>query len=463
MNNTEKKDEYQSLFAAQEELNKHIKFIEMENSHKHIFLSKCKWAREGEKPTSYFLALQKRKYLAKNMKSFKTDKGIVVKQQKEILNEQRKFYETLYSYDSHVRFTCQNNGKYPALSKEQADRLELPITEKEMLANLNDMGSNKVPGMNGLPKEFYVTFFTKLKPYLLALSDEILESKELNESAQKGVIALLPKPNKDRLFLKSWHPLTMLNTDYKLLAKILAERMKNVLPTIISEEQTGFMAGRDICENLRKTMETIEFANHKNKAGIIISIDFEKCFDRVSHKSVLAALCFFGFGNHYVDWVSVFFKNFTICTQNFGFISDLFDKKKSVNQGCPISPHCYLAIGQLIALKIKESRQIKGYKISDQIRNILSQFADDTALFLEFDAISLEKMLEIFKNIEANTGLKISYDKTVIYRIGSIQNTEVKLYTQKNLNWTNESFKLLEIEMSNDKQMSQINYKKNYR
>ena len=87
----------------------------------------------------------------------------------------------------------------------------------------------------------------------------------------------------------------MLNLDYKILAKVFAERMKLILDSVISPEQTGFLAGKDICENIRRTLETIEFSNHNQKAGVIISIDFKKCFDRVEHRCVFVSIKVFWF------------------------------------------------------------------------------------------------------------------------------------------------------------------------
>ena len=121
---------------------------------------------------------------------------------------------------------------------------------------------------------------------------------------------------------------------------------------------------------------------------------------------------------------------------------------------------CYVIVGEIIAMKIKENREIKGLNMGNKIRNILSQFADDTVLFLKFEKITLDGVIQTFEHLEANTGLRINYDKTVVYRIGSIKNTNAKLYTQKELKWSNESFDLLGLEISNSEMLMTDNYKK---
>ena len=113
--------------------------------------------------------------------------------------------------------------------------------------------------------------------------------------------------------------------------------MKCVIPEIISPEQCGFIKDRDICESLRTALETIDYTKKNGKEPILISIDFEKCFDRVEHQSVLGPMEYFGFGQKFIDWVRIFFKNFMVCNQNFGEISNFYNKTHGVNQGCNIS------------------------------------------------------------------------------------------------------------------------------
>ena len=139
--------------------------------------------------------------------------------------------------------------------------------------------------------------------------------------------------------LKNWRPITLLNMDYKLLAKTLAMRLKNVLPTIIGTQQTGFMEGRCISENIRTTIDIITSIYKQGKSALVVSVDYEKCFDRIEHGAIQGALKYFGFSSQFADWINVFFTDFEICTCNAGYTSDFFKKTRGVNQGCPISPY----------------------------------------------------------------------------------------------------------------------------
>ena len=190
------------------------------------------------------------------------------------------------------------------------------------------------------------------------------------------------------------------------------------MPDINSSSQTGFMKSRHIHHNIHKTLDIIDFTKRNNIAGVIMTIDMEKCFDRLSHEAIINSFRYFNFGEEYIQWISLFYNKIQVCTQNFGFCSDFFTKTRSTNQGCPFSPSAYLLTGEILANKIRLNDLVKGIKIGE-IEYLLSQFADDTDLYLMYDVTVLNAVISTLSDIEANTGLKVSYDKTSLYRIGS--------------------------------------------
>ncbi len=109
-----------------------------------------------------------------------------------------------------------------------------------------------------------------------------INTGELSIEQKRGVITLLPKKNKDRLFLKNWRPISLLNTDYKIIAKLLANRMKEVLPSIISEDQYGYLKGRYIGHNIRLLQDISFFTELKQLPCMLLAIDFEKAFDSLN-------------------------------------------------------------------------------------------------------------------------------------------------------------------------------------
>ena len=123
------------------------------------------------------------------------------------------------------------------------------------------------------------------------------------------------------LFLKNWRPITLLNTDYKLVAKAIAERLKNVIPLLIHSDQTGFIKGRFIGENINKILNIIEHCEKNNLLTIIVNIDFEKAFDSLEWSQINRTLEFFNFGSDLIKWTKLLYKGCSSKIQNNGCVT----------------------------------------------------------------------------------------------------------------------------------------------
>ncbi len=105
-----------------------------------------------------------------------------------------------------------------------------------------------------------------------------------------------------------------------------------------------------------------------------------------------------------------------------------------------LSPYLFVLTAEIFANLIRKNPNIKGIKVKDtEVK--LTQYADDTNIFSVFDANSLNNIIETFDFIQRNTGLKVNYDKTSIYRIGSLKHSDATLYTQKQFKWVNTPIK----------------------
>ena len=133
------------------------------------------------------------------------------------------------------------------------------ITEKECYESLVNFKNNKSPGNDGLTKEFYIAFWKKISKPLLDCYKYSQDVKSLSNSQRQAIITLLEKPGKDRSYLKNWRPISLLNFDYKLLTKVLGSRVKNVLPSIISDCQTGYVLNKSINDSIRIVQDIINY------------------------------------------------------------------------------------------------------------------------------------------------------------------------------------------------------------
>lgn len=163
----------------------------------------------------------------------------------------------------------------------------------------------------------------------------------LPETMRTSVITLIYK-KKARDDLKNYRPISLLCSDYKIIAKALAERIKAVLPTIIHRDQTGFLKDRYIGENITLFLDTQEYLSRNQKTGFAFLADWEKAYDRIDRRFIEQCLTAFGFGPNFVLWFKVLHKDSSAQIIVNGFLTDSFDVQSGVRQGCPWAPFLFL-------------------------------------------------------------------------------------------------------------------------
>ena len=134
-----------------------------------------------------------------------------------------------------------NSDTIPKISKENKISCEGKITLPEMEKVIKTFKLNKTPGNDGLPVEFYVKFWKNLNIPMKDSFNYSYDKGLLSNSQRQAVITLLEKSGKNRLLVKKWRPISLLNCDYKILSKCIAQRLKRVISTIIHPNQTGFV------------------------------------------------------------------------------------------------------------------------------------------------------------------------------------------------------------------------------
>lgn len=371
----------------------------------------------------------------------------IVVEQKSILQEQTNFYQKLYTSNENISFTLRLRESDPKLSPERKSDLECNISIDELTQAVKSMPNGKSPGFDGLPVELYKILWSRISDIFHKAINLCIQRGELMTSARKGVITLVPKKDRNLAFIKNWRPITLLNVEYKIIAKALASRIKNVLPDIIDAEQTRFMAGRSIFENIRSAIEVIEYSLTLNEPNILMSIDYEKCFDLIEHRSIWGTMKQLNFGDKFIAMVKMLYTGFSSCVQNNGFTSPFFEINRSVFQGSPLSSFLFLLCSQIFTRLIKNNGNIVGIDVNT-VKFLLGQFADDTDLYLKFEADTLNNVVQVLDTVYHNLGFKVNYDKTTIYRMGSLHNSDAKLYSIKPFCWTNQPPNVLGVTVS---------------
>ena len=233
------------------------------------------------------------------------------------------------------------------------------------------MNNGKSPGSDGLTTEFFKIFWNTIKSFYIKSVNYSYEHNTLTTIQNQGIITLLPKKDKDLTSLGNWRPISLLNIDYKIITKTIANRMKKVLSNLINNSQTGFLKGRYIGENIRTIFEVIEHLNEEDKPGLIFFADFEKAFDSIDHNFIFKALKYFNFGTSFINWIKLFYKDAQSCIVNNGHMSEFFKIERGVRQGCPLSPYLFILIIEILYKSVQEDNNIKGITMFNREIKIL--------------------------------------------------------------------------------------------
>ena len=268
---------------------------------------------------------------------------------------------------------------------------------------------------------------------------------ELSLIQRQGIITLIPKENKSR----QKKPICLLDTVYKIASASIANRIKTVIDKLISRGQSGFISGRYIGDNTRTVNDLMQFVEEKNIPGLLLLIDFEKAYDSLSWSFMKNVLKSFNFGPSIIKWISTFYNKTQVAINQGGNLSSFFYTERGCKQGDPISQYLFILCAEILAIKIKNNKKIKGIKINNK-EFILTQYADDTSVILDGSEESLNETLSELENYAKFSGLKVNFTKTHVVWIGSKKYSTDSIKTKWKLNWGVDRFKLLGITFDTD-------------
>uniref|UniRef100_A0A8C6M6K1 Reverse transcriptase domain-containing protein n=1 Tax=Nothobranchius furzeri TaxID=105023 RepID=A0A8C6M6K1_NOTFU len=380
--------------------------------------SRAKWIEEGEKNNAYFCNLEKRRQKQNSIKSILIN-NIEITDDEIISKEILKFYDNLYS----SKFSEENCNNFlnsiemhiPKINDDFRLLCDDNITSLELDKAVKRLSLNKAPGPDGLTANFYHHFWEEIKDLLFGVFSEIFESCDLPPTMRHGVIISIPKADKDHRIIENRRPITLRNTDYKLLTYIFKIRVQSGISDIVSETQSGFLKGRSIHNNIRLVMDIIEYSDMINDDGFILFLDFYKAFDSVEHQFIFSVLEHLGFGVKFTNLIRGLYRNISSCVSLPRGSTPRFNVSVGIPQGCPISPCLFILVSEMLAIYLKNCVDLKKLNVLGT-ELIISQLADDTTLFLK-DYKQIPIAIDKIKLFSAACGLKLNLKKCELLAI----------------------------------------------
>ncbi|CAI5948882.1 unnamed protein product [Closterium sp. NIES-65] len=300
------------------------------------------------------------------------------------------------------------------LGEEQSQLLVEDWSEAEVKEALDGMAKGKSPGADGIPKEFFSQHWDSLGGDVLGFAKRFEETTVLPPAALEAVTVLLHKKGaKDQV--QNYRPITLLNSTYKLVARVLANRMRKVLHKVISEEQYGFLPGRRLADGVSLIADIVDAAKCKNADWYLLLVDFQKAFDSVSREYLFGTIKRMGFPRKFVRWCEGLHAGSTTRLLLNGWLGEPVAVKKGVRQGCPLAPYLFLcAVEPLCQEAIRRKLGISN-PFGDRLAYL--GYADDTTLVLQGKR-QIGRAVKVLDEFGDKSGLRVNIDKSALLPLG---------------------------------------------
>jgi len=259
---------------------------------------------------------------------------------------------------------------------------------------------------------FIKQFWQLLKLDILCFLDEFYVHGVFSRGCNASFIALIPKVADPR-FLNDYRPISLIGCMYKIVAKLLANRMKKVMALIVDETQYAFIEARHLLHSVLIANEVIEEAKRSSKSCLIFKVDYEKAYDSVSWDFLLYMLDRAGFSSIWIKWIERCLKSASISVLVNGSPTTEFFPKRGLRQGDLLAPFLFNVVAKGLnglIRKTKEENMYKAFQVgSNKVEISILQFADDTIFFGEANMENVKIIKAILRTFELISGLKINF------------------------------------------------------
>lgn len=365
---------------------------------------------------------------------------------KDILSAVSKYYSEFFRCKDHcTKEEIEGVWGKINMGKEGGEEVNLcdPVSMREIDSAIDELLNGKSPGMDGLSNEFYKSFKKEVGLILELVYNDALTSGILPKSFKDSILVLLYKKGSKEI-LSNYRPIMILNTDYKILAKILNNRLKKIADSLLCKAQNYAIPGRNIYHSLAHLREMVTATIYDDVKFWILSLDQEKAFDRVSHKFLYETLSRLGIQDKFIHCIMMLYKDAVAFPLVNGHVGSGIPLSAGVKQGCPLSPLLYaFSLEPLIRLLSTVTPSLKVNALSC---SPITVYADDiTVVFNEQNVLdAVVSQLELYSNV---AGSKVNYNKSKIIWFGKGQPSNVSGSFQVIKN----SIKLLGVEFSGER------------
>ncbi|CAL0333597.1 unnamed protein product [Lupinus luteus] len=393
-----------------------------------------RWLRDGDSNSKFFHAWINRRRRSSEILGLTID-GEWVDDPSRVKDHIRLFFEARFS-EAHWNRPSLNGILFNQISAEDNQLLVARFEEKEIKDAVWSCEGDKSPGPDGFNFTFIKKSWEVVKDDIFAMVDDFYVSGNLTRGCNSSFIVLIPKtgcPSE----LGNYRPISLVGCIHKIISKFLAGRLKLVLHSVISENQTALLKGRYIMDGVVIGNEIIDRARKNNGHGcFIFKVDFEKAYDSVNWSFLLYMMERMGFCFKWRNWIKSCLQSSCVSVLVNGSPTLEFNLAKGLRQGDPIAPFLFLIVAEGLAGIMRSAvakNLFSGYLVGkDKVMVSHLHYADDTLLIGENSDKNIETLKCILHCFELSSGLKINFSKSSFISVkseeGFVQSAVHKLF-----------------------------------
>ena len=295
------------------------------------------WLREGDRNTGFFHKMANSHSRRNCLSKIKVD-GVWLTEEQEIKRGVVRAFKDQLT-DPGGWHPSMEGLDFNRIGNEDAARLEEVFSEEEVLKALSDLNGDKAPGPDGFPIRFWQFCWDVAKEEIMGFLLDFHERGRFVRSLNSNFLVLIPKKSGAE-DLRDFRPISLVGGLYKLLAKVLANRLKKVVGKVVSSAQNAFVEGRQILDAALIANEAIDSLLKRNESGVLCKLDLEKAYDHINWNFLLFVLQSIGFGEKWIGWISWCISTATFLVLINGTPEGYFNSSRGCGRGTPFPLTC---------------------------------------------------------------------------------------------------------------------------
>uniref|UniRef100_A0A803K7A0 Reverse transcriptase domain-containing protein n=1 Tax=Xenopus tropicalis TaxID=8364 RepID=A0A803K7A0_XENTR len=447
----------QSTYTELEAKRIQLKTLLDQYTNKAFMSTKQKYYELGDKCNKHFAKLLRKIQPQTLVQSIKDTNQKTLYDTKNIAKSFQQYYQKLYKLDPQGPIkdlqermkTFIREAQLPNLTPDQKNSLDRPFTHQEITETIDSFPAGKSPGPDGYSTLYYKTHKNELTPILCDYFNSIDGKLNFHPQANEAHIIVIPKQGKDPQQPASYRPISLINIDLKIYAKIIANRLKMHLSFLVNPDQAGFVPKREGKDNIYKVISVIQLVKSKQIPTLLLTIDTEKAFDRVSWHFLRETLLGFGLGETTIKRILALYHNPTARIRVNGVLSPPVQIHNGTRQGCPLSPLLFVLVMETLLAHIRLNPDISGI-ISKSKEYKSAAFADDLLLFITRPIISLPSILKLFNAYGSLSNFKVNLSKSEILNINLPKTSQTTLESNFQFKWAKNNIQYLGVKIDAD-------------